>query len=180
MSLLPTLNLLGRRVMKDHPDLNFGGCCVYAAVLGSELEKKGYRVVGKVAKPWYAETPHADIDKVRAKNNNRPLNHSEWNDNGVRFIHMFLEIRSLDGVAIHHDSEQTKKIEDTFGGREIYRGSMLIEHMQVLASNAFGWNDVFDRQEIPQLTETIKQFADRIQNIDSRKEKSWLSCLLGL
>lgn len=168
MALLNTLNLLGRRVMTAHPNVNCGGCCVYSAILGEELEKQGYHVLGKVLKPWVS-VHNTNIDEVRAKNNNRPLNIVEWEVNGVTFNHVFLEIYAESGVVIHHDSTRTTRWKPTFNERDFYPGSMIVEHMKFLGSSSEGWNERFDRKEIPQLTKTIKDFMSRLRSLKESK-----------
>ena len=66
MDLIESLNTLGQRINRWYPEINHGGCCVYASLIGEELRKRGVEVRVIVA-AWGAKT---NLDKVRPKLNN--------------------------------------------------------------------------------------------------------------
>ena len=58
------LNELGKEVLDRFPEINSGGCCVYAAMIVAALAKHDVRAKGIVAS-WRAEVVGRSIDKAR-------------------------------------------------------------------------------------------------------------------
>jgi len=81
------LRKLGRHVQEDITGgcLNYGGCAVYAALVGRELQRLGVPV-GVVVNGYGG----ANLDEVRLKVTDVG-DKGQWNDNGVYFNHVGLE-----------------------------------------------------------------------------------------
>lgn len=158
MSNLNTaLTTLGRKINKNFPTINYGGCCVYAAYLGKLLEKKGWKVTGKVSAPFYASAG-VDLRSV-ASNIKNHVDHSEWADNSVYFYHVFLSIETDTGV-LFHDTDRTVSKSKQFNGLDCYDGFLTVEEMTDLANNSDGWNNTFERYQIPAIR---KMLVDHMQ-----------------
>lgn len=153
VNVIDVLKTLGTRINRWYPKINFGGCCVYASLVGKELQKRGLDVNIIVA----AYDASENIDRARKFVNNNKM--EEWNTHGIWFNHVGLEIRIGDEI-YHHDTNQTKPEGLFLGEWEIYEGRLSVEEAENLASRAEGWNDSFDRRSIPRLRNHIEKFLE--------------------
>ena len=161
MNITAKLDLLGKEVSRRYPWLNHGGCCVYAAMIVAALHKHKIKATGIVAS-WSAESLNKSgvtIDKVREgiKKNT----HTEWNNNGVNFSHVGVEFEYKAKIRTHkyhYDSHGVKKAGKTLDLMPIYSGRLNLEELKTLAGTKRGWNDTFDRKDIPALRKLVKDF----------------------
>jgi len=127
--------------------LNSGGCCVYAALVGEELEKLGITVEGKV-------TTRSDLSLDEAKNE------STW-PNNYNFYHVYLYF-TVDGTRYVYDSDNLHEVQEGNGAPDPWQdepaeGSLSIAEMQALASKASLWNSWFPRRKIPALRKLVHE-----------------------
>lgn len=138
--------------------LNWGGCGVFAALVGRKLQDAGIPV-GVVCGSWrHAERP-GNVARARSNVSNK-WDAEEWNENGVYFGHVGLEVE-IDGKLYHYDSNGVKPAGKLLDGLPIADGRVTIEEMELLAGESLNWNSEFPREQIPRLTEIVeKAFAN--------------------
>ncbi len=169
MSLARTLDALGEEVNTRWPKINNGGCCVFASLVGTALEKKGIRIKGVVSS-YFAETakPISTARKgVLRQVNNDPKSYTlrAWNDNGVSFGHVGLEFK-INGKRMHYDSNGLVPAGGELLGFPIYRGRLTLEEMTILANSNEGWNPQFGRGNIPALKRLITKRLKNVTKVD--------------
>lgn len=152
MDLNETLDALGRRINRWYPEINEGGCCVYASLIGEELRKRGIEVRIIVA-AWGA---NKNLDKVRTKLNNANRK-VEWNDNDVYFNHVGVEFK-YKGRTYHYDSDGVKPKSKKLKSFMVYPGRLSVDEATLLAAEPEGWNDSFERRKIPTLKRHIRSY----------------------
>lgn len=152
MDLIDTLNKLGDRINRWYPEINRGGCCVYAAMIGKELRARDIEVRVIVA----ADGASKNLDKVRPKvcNNWRK---AEWNENDVWFNHVGVEFKHK-GRIFHYDSNGVNPRGKILDGYKIYPGRLSVDEAQLLADEPEGWNTRFNRSKIPNLKRHVRSY----------------------
>jgi hypothetical protein len=158
MDIVAKLNKLGNDVMERYPNINYGGCCVYAAMITAALKKHGIEAKGIVAsygagKPKWMSKDIATINKAR-KNIQKNTIH-EWQMNGISFAHVGVEFK-IDGKKKHYDSEGVRPASKVLDKMPIYAGRMEYIELRALAGKKDGWNTSFNRKDIPALRKLVK------------------------
>ena len=159
MDIIDKLNKLGKEVLRRYPYINHGGCCVYAAMIVEALHKHKINASGIVAS-WSAEYLNRSgvtIDKVREgiKKNT----HAEWNNNGVNFSHVGVEFEHqglIRTVKKHYDTAGVRRAGKELDDMPIYKGRLTLTELKELGGTKHGWNDTFDRTQIPELRKLVK------------------------
>lgn len=152
MDLFDTLNELGQRINRWYPYINYGGCCVFAALVGQELLARNIRARVIIAQGY----DHTNVEEVRQKVKNIFDMH-EWQDNGVSFSHVGLEFH-FRGQYWHYDTNGVHKKSTKLDHMKINPGRLTVADAKILADKGNDWNDVFDRRSIPRLRRHIKKF----------------------
>lgn len=155
MDIIEKLNNLGQEAMERFPSLNSGGCAVFASLVADELAKQGIEAEGVVAMDFWDYTPN--IDKAR-KHVNNVDDGDEWEANGVRLSHVGLKL-NLNGKEMLYDSEGLRPVNRTRNslmGYDVIQGTFTREELRALADNAWNWNSMFNRQNIPKLKKLIE------------------------
>jgi hypothetical protein len=160
MNIIAKLDLLGKEALRRYPYLNNGGCCVYAAMIVQALHKHKINATGIVAS-FSADYvgPAVSIDTVRETITRN--SHKQWNKNGVRFSHVGVEFEYADRVRTvkkHYDTAGVRDASNQLDGVPIYKGRLTIVELKALAGRKDGWNDMFDRKQIPELRKLVKSF----------------------
>jgi hypothetical protein len=156
MELIPALNTLGKKVNKWYPDINSGGCCVYAVIVAEELLSRGRKpeiVVGNLGQP---------IIKIGQARNNVVNRNSmaEWGSAGVHFNHVGVTFRHK-GVWFVYDSDGVNPLKiGRIGRYRLYPGRMTVEEARLVAADAGGWNKSFNRKCVPKLRLRVKEFLE--------------------
>ena len=158
MDIVAKLNKLGNDVMERYPNINRGGCCVYAAMIVAALKKHDIDAKGIVAsygagKPGWMQKEVATITKARKKIQKNDIN--EWQSNGISFSHVGVEFK-LDSEKKHYDSEGVRKASKKLDKMPIYAGRMEYLELRALAGKKDGWNTCFNRRDIPALRKLVK------------------------
>jgi hypothetical protein len=158
-STLKKLKVLSARINQIAPRVNYGGCCVVAskvAPLVNELYPSKVRVLSNWGK--------ASIDEVRNKID--PSKVRNWNNNGVVFSHVVVEM-NVDNVDYFYDTEEISKHVPPAWCREhnmkMLPGWVSFEEAAVLAADASGWNDRFDRSLIAPIYDVVDEFFANFQ-----------------
>ena len=155
MDLEQKLNRLGKEVYERYPDINNGGCCVYAAMIVAELKKLNIPAKGIIASHSAAYSD--GIDKVRPLIENNTI--YEWRANGVCFSHVGVEF-TLNGKKKHYDTAGVHKACSKLDGMPIYKGRMEYAELRALAAKKHGWNTCFNRKHIPAVRRLVKSFFE--------------------
>lgn len=150
--LVQILNTLGDRINRWYPDINAGGCCVYASLVGEELRKRGIKTRIIVAN----DVPRGNIDKIRQtiKNINSK---SDWNDKDVYFQHVGVEF-VYNNETFHYDSNGVNGKGKHLGEWKIYPGRFSVDEAKALADEAKGWCSSFNRRKIPSLKRHVQKY----------------------
>ena len=156
MSLIGQLNKLGKAVNEKYPTINYGGCCVYAAIVAEALLLRNIKVRGIVSS-YDAEdfNDHNTIDNIRPYIKHHVL--WRWQDNGISFSHVGLEFE-INGKLRHYDSKGVKMASDFFDYMPIYKGRLQAYELVKLASRAQGWNSSFNRRHIPKIRKMVQEY----------------------
>lgn len=141
MSITKLLKQIGEEVNQEVPDLNSGGCCVYAAKVGAALEKQGYEVRIIVKKDaWKDDRISNDFNvKCPAKaESNLPIS----------FNHVGIAVK-VGKSWYTHDSVVTKRSTKTFGlwNDEVADVYFTVKQAKSFASKAYFWNDWYPRRK---------------------------------
>ena len=153
--LLETLSDLGHDVAFEFPTINHGGCCVYASIVGDLLLRQGIET-----SIWVGHLPdyniHADVAEVR-NNVRNPANVADWNDNGVFFNHVGLEV-SIDGVKYLVDTDRYDFASDKFKEFHVLAGRLTVTEAALLAADHSAWNPTFPRCAIPEIKRMARRY----------------------
>ncbi len=144
---------IGYVVGRRFPTINSGGCCVYAAKMAEELEKRGYAVSAWVAMDEWAGSPDLGGVRLKVKHKRDPF---EWNDNGVDFMHVGFSIRH-NGTWRNFDTEG-EHVVYVMNGWKILKGRLTAEEAKGMARRASYWNKTWDRRlnrDVRSLIETM-------------------------
>lgn len=150
-ALLGALRALGTQVEQWDPNINAGGCAVYAALVARTLTDAGVPAWG-VVRNWDNNTP---LDKVREKLSPFWKDATDWYRAGTSFNHVLVQFE-LDGKKYFHDTEGTG--ETTRSMARIVPGKLTVAELEKLAASPRGWNDWFSRDHIPQVRKYVKSF----------------------
>lgn len=152
MHFFDKLRAMGDDIQLRFPLINQGGCCVYAALVGRELQRMEIPVRGFVGMLWDFEKSH--VDKARRRVSN-PGNLIEWINNGVHFHHVGLEI-IYDYDDYHVDTDRVQHAGGRFGDYTVIPGRLTLQEVRSLASATEGWSENFNRKDIPKVKKLIR------------------------
>lgn len=166
VDLVAFLNELGDKANKKFPSLNWGGCCVFAGLVATELEKRGYPVQGRVASGEAGKPRSQSITDVRKKVTANTSN--QWNQHGIYFGHIGIEF--YDGVNVFmYDSNGCVSPEELLDGMHSFEGRLTVQELTELWQDngptrgySISWNTTFDRNNIPDLEKLIKSHFKRV------------------
>jgi len=102
-------------------ELNFGGCCVYAALVARELVKRGHPARGVAYAGFFGDN-HANLDEVRNKLRD-PKSVWAWNKRGVNFSHVAVEAE-IGGEIVVFDSDGFRP-----STPDMYEGRLTVEEL---------------------------------------------------
>ena len=146
-------------------DINFGGCGVFAYLMGTALNKFE-NCEARVRIVNYRNKPKKEINSLVPKDKSDPTN---WNKKGVRFNHIILEIK-LNGKVFLIDSNGLYEDSD-----KIIEGSIPVHFIKRVVSRPKGWNDWFDRNLIPHMAKLIRKFTKELgEGVSSLSVSGWV------
>ena len=146
------LNKLGKEVIKRYPSINYGGCCVYAAIVATELKKYKIDACGIVASRSAGETDYS-IDQARNNINKNTV--QSWENNGIVLSHIGLEFE-VGGKKKHYDTKGVRPASRYSGDLTIYKGRFQHAELKQLAAKKSGWNNHFNRRDIPAIRKLVQ------------------------
>jgi hypothetical protein len=158
-SLLDQLDGLAKKVSSQMKRINHGGCCVYATLVANHLQHiVPTRFV--VFHGGWRPDEDLDLDDVRNQVTSNCL--LEWNGCGVYFGHVVIEF-DYDGKTYHYDSEGWTDSDGSIcQGSVRIKGYLLKQDADELADDEYGWNDTFDRNQIPKMKRIIDDYFETI------------------
>ena len=165
--------LLACSIANEIPNINQGGCCVFAALLGQQLERMGIAAWGVAAANEAWADAASDPEDVRPQLHN-PFSITEWSAHGTAFYHVLLRFK-LDGKLYQCDSTGITPALRKLRGRPyvVKRGSFSVPELVAFANDAGYWNEAFSRKRgIPLIKLAIDTaFNKEINNVaDARNE----------
>jgi hypothetical protein len=128
--------------------LNYGGCCVYAAMVAWRLRSQGIPAV--IVMEGIVE--HSGIDKLAEARVELGRIHEIRDDLYVE--HVKVKFRHQ-GVTYIHDSERTQMAAEH---RREWCGVLTRREAARLARTADGWNDSFDRSAMPAIGKVVREY----------------------
>jgi len=141
------------------PNLNYGGCAVFAHALGAELEKNGFKTnIVSIGFFLPENDPNSIVKNL--KRNNAEITPDSLHQNGMGLCHLLVEV--IDGGECYYlDSNGINVPVDEnaiiFQDRRLFiDGRMSIEDCGTIANIEYGWNERFDRQFIPMIYDYVK------------------------
>jgi hypothetical protein len=162
MNLFETLNTLGHRIKLWYPEINEGGCCVYASIIGEELLARGIETRIVVAGSDGSKT---NLNRIRRKVGNTKQK-SAWHDVGIYFTHVGVEFK-LGGKWFIYDCDGVNprglmlglfRTPMKLGNFKLHPGFISVADATALAAEPEGWNYCFDRKSIPSMKKRVKKF----------------------
>lgn len=164
--LKPLLTAISTDIDANFYKVNHGGCGVFANIVAKQLRKHYCGVFEiKVANQYVdIEAPiNYVIDELGLKSL------KQWNDNDIVCRHIVLVFdEGSKRTLTMFDSEGVDNIKRTvmLNPHEWYAGSLTLKQLDDIASKKSGWNDTFDRAQIPEMKICIKKiFKDYLAKL---------------
>lgn len=162
MDFIEYLDEVGKNVNRRWPYINYGGCCVFASIVGNILQSKGLKVKGIVA-AYSAEYRIKPIWWMRRSVSNNSV--PEWERRGLDFNHVGIEFHHS-GQKWHYHSKGSQIASKIFDNMPIFRGRLTVEEMIELAGDEEGWNNSFDRRQIPAIEKYLTTALKHLKVVD--------------
>ena len=156
MDILQFLDELGTDIDSSFDYINSGGCCVYSSIVGKELINRNFDVKFAVSDSMFEEG--TNLNKTRKQVTNNSI--KEWNNNGIYFGHVFIELHYKNKKYFWDSSGISKSAkQDPTCGLPVIPGRLNLEEVISLSrsSNGEGWNKRFKRTQIPHMRRMIKK-----------------------
>lgn len=164
-----SLKYLAKKVYKEFPLINYGGCGVFALYVQKALREKGYKEI-KVRMErsiFYNFEKTESVHTILTKTYPRSFIHIN-EDHQLFFQHLIITFKSYD--------DEKKKLQSYYYDAEIgvlpysqykkrkshrvhlMRGSLTSLELESLVERPYEWNTTFDRKNIPRLRKIINQY----------------------
>jgi hypothetical protein len=156
MDIIRTIRDIGQELSASIPELNYGGCCVYAHRVAQALRAYGIEARGRVV----SYSRH-DLEQVRAEYGQ--CGWRAWQDAGFYISHVIIEFEH-DGMTWRHDSTLTTTAgsEQSWagdGGRgPLMAGSLTVEELADLVHTQNGWNTSFWWGHCEEIESTVNNY----------------------
>jgi hypothetical protein len=166
--LFATLRHLQAYMQDNHPNINRGGCGVFAFMVGEKLQGLGLEVDIITPCGMYEGVPAKDIRaKVGSLNNA-----SEWGNNGLSLWHLAVRFKTKSGIVYTYDSDGFKRSSDDFGKNDRFctdpefGSGLTVEETKEISMNPEGWNTSFPRRTIPEIQAEIDRLFKPNMELD--------------
>ena len=167
-NVLNSLVKLGNEIDDSTTFINDGGCCVFAALVGKQLQKYLPVRIRSCYSHYADANGKTSINKIRNKiKKNRTL---EWESNGIYFDHVIIEFR-YKGKSYFYDASGISEASDqehTFGLR-VHKGFFSVSDALKFAKENT-WNHLFDRSQIPEIKEMVDNFFKGFKLLPKRRK----------
>lgn len=151
------------------PDINSGGCAVFASLLGEELLKLGYDV--KVVSIGFTGSHDPDAKYNNIKETNPRCTPDLLHNNGIDLCHLLVELQTSNGP-VYIDSNGINHLMPDgaipfMNGAYIFYidGRMPVSGCTEIAKVARGWNPIYDRSNNNKMKLEILQAVSSIRQI---------------
>lgn len=167
--VIKKLDLFMGEIESKYPDINCGGCCVFAALIGKYLEKQGIPV--RIRAASMDGDNGANLTEIRKEI--RRNNIFVWENYGVEFNHVIVEFDykgetyHCDATGVHYEDS----VDPAFGWY-LQDGYISVKDAAELAKAKSGWNPTFDRKLIPSLRKMVDNFFKGYKLIMNHKKRS--------
>lgn len=157
-SLFNRLRKLQSTMQADHPYLNYGGCGVFAHLVGEQLQKLGLEV--EVVTP--SDNCYS-FPASRVRSNVKNVEQArEWSDNGLCRQHLAVRFKTRAGVVYTYDSDRLARSSSSFGADYDYTDpefgtGLTVKETKAMCKHRDGWNNAFPRSSIPKVKRQVKQ-----------------------
>lgn len=148
-----TLTSFADRMKELHPNMNYGGCAVFAVHMAKRLEK----VVPTRIKLFSWDK--WDLDVIRPTLSN-PLDIDEWAKHVECFCHLVVEF-DHNGQTYHYDTDGLRLATTSWRGDYLADGHFTIEEVSSFTAAQNLWNSMFDRAQIPAVKRRVKNLFAR-------------------
>lgn len=152
---------------QTYGDINYGGCGVMAGIVGEILEMWGIPV--EVVTPSDDDSgvpPKLARERLQAEYWGEHWTAADWDNNGLSRSH--LAVRFMLGGKLHTWDSDGLLCSNRFFGRlkcgeplheadYPFGAGMTVQECIEISSKADGWNDMFDRAQIPLMRELAYQ-----------------------
>ena len=159
MNVVDTMRDLGTAVGKRYTDVNCGGCCVYASIVGQALKDRGYKVLIRVQEYHMHKKDRLDIMEKKRQVTDK-ADYKAWWKVGIEFNHVILQF-GAERAQWLHDFKRTVLLADKFGEHYLHHGHLTVREAAKLAEDRTAWNSMFNRAQIPHMAKFVGQFLDR-------------------
>lgn len=159
-----TIGELAQGVGKKINNLNCGGCGVFAVELYKRLKglELGVEPQLWILSSWSStEERYREIrEMLRAKGVTRTL--GKFNDYGWYLRHVIVEFAGgwFDGTGFYQNFES---LNDNWGCKNAFK--IEFEDIETMVSDPSGWNDRFDREEIPEMRKWFARMFSRVEGM---------------
>ncbi len=150
MNLIDKLNTIATEVSTKINYINHGGCCVFASLIAQHINSL---LPMKIVVFSYGKTKSINMARKHIHNNKL----SEWNDNGVYFGHVMIEL-TVDDKTFLYDSNGISSTRNTINGYGKLPGELTLLEATELAEDSVGWNEDFNRDKIPLMKDIINKY----------------------
>lgn len=157
-SLFKRLRKLQSTMQTHHPRLNYGGCGVFAYLVGEQLQKLGLEV--EIVTPTDGGY-YLSASRVRSNVTNKERAR-EWTDNGLCRQHLAVRFKTKAGVVYTYDSDRLARSASSFGGDYDYTDpkfgtGLTVKETKLMCKSQDGWNNTFPRKSIPKVKSQVSE-----------------------
>jgi hypothetical protein len=146
------------------PNLNSGGCGVFAHALASELEYKGFKTkVAVLANKSFGYLQDEFIDYVIEEvldGEEEKLTARVLNNSGSDIAHMMVYLED-EGIYVDSDGVY-ESLEESDWSSYRHQFSMSVKHTGLIASRHEGWNPTFNRMFMPRIYDIVFNAVNRV------------------
>lgn len=142
--------LKGLSIVKDkYPKVNCGGCGAVALYISQELNKR--EIKHDIVWIGNSYTNKKQIKDIFTNNSNPSL--SEFSENGIFLSHVMIKVKKyfIDGSGVFKGYDNTE-----WTHRSVVT-KLKIEQLNALVSSPDGWNDRFDRSDMPKIKKLVNK-----------------------
>ena len=152
--LIRDMKRLAKEVNSNIPNINYGGCAIFAGLVGKRLSK--YYDVWIVV---YSCKSGKDLDNIKLLLKSNSV--KEWNRNGIDFGHIVIEYKDRRGVVRQYDSCGIYPADGSICfTQDRVAGFLSVNECNELAADKYGWNPQFSKKYIPRMKQFINDFFD--------------------
>lgn len=157
--LKPLLTAISTDIEAKFYDVNYGGCGAFANIVAKQLNKHYSGVFEIKVANQYMDIG-APINEVIDGLGLKSL--KQWNDNDIVCRHIVLIFDNGDKQVLDlYDSDGIDTIKRTVMNNpfEWYAGSLTLKQLDDIVSRKSGWNNTFDRDQIPEMKNCVKKIV---------------------